>query len=329
MAAPATTRGVTLAALLAALGRPTWWVLALASFLVRGGIFPFLLAIVTVPSPLALSNVLAPIVTPLYFGRLDAGTVTLIGSAIALAVGWLLLGTWFAAATEVVLARDARAVAADEGLPVGPDTSGGRLLITRTMAAHLVALVPAAVVAGLGSIAIGDVVYTELVNPSGTGPIVLRVLAGATAPSAAIVVAWILGEIVGGHAARRVVLQDESVLGAVGRAALDLVRHPLGHLLAPLVTIVVLALDLAAVLLTVSTVWSDVRDRLVRPFDDVLATSLTLATFAGAWLFALVVTGLIASWRSVAMTFEEERAAAAAEPAGGTFGASAHQPLGG
>ena len=329
MAAPATTRGVTLAALLAALGRPTWWVLALAGFLIRGGIVLFLLAIVTVPSPLALSNILAPIVTPLYFGRLEPATATLIASALALAVGWLMLGTWFAAATEVVLARDARAVAADEGLPIGPGTSHGRLLITRVMAAHLVALVPAAVVAGLGSIAIGDVVYSELVNPSGTGPIVLRVLAGATVPCAAIAIAWLLGEIVGGHAARRVVLQDESVLGAIGRGALDLVRHPLGHLVAPLVTIVVLALDLAAVLLTVSTVWSDVRDRLVRPFDDVLATSLGLATFAAAWLLALVVTGLIASWRSVAMTFEEERAAAAAEPEGGTFGASVHQPLGG
>jgi hypothetical protein len=329
MAAPATIRGVTLAALLAALGRPTWWVLALAGFLIRGGIFLFLLAIVTVPSPLALSNVLAPIVTPLYFGRLEPATATLIGSAIALAVGWLVLGTWFAAATEVVLARDARAVAADEGLPVGPGPSGGRLLITRTMVAHLVALVPAAVVAGLGAIAIGDVAYTELVNPSGTGPIVLRVLGGATGPCVAIVVAWVLGEVVGGHAARRVVLHDESVLGAVGRAAVDLIRHPLGHLVAPLVTVVVLALDLTAVLLTVSIVWSDVRDRLVRPFDDVLATWLGLAAFAGAWLFALIVTGLIASWRSVAMTFEEERAAAAAEPAGGTFGASAHQPLGG
>jgi hypothetical protein len=329
MAASATTRGVTLAALLAALGRPTWWVLALAGFLVRGGIVLFFLSIVTVPSPLALSNVLAPIVTPLYFGRLDAGTATLIGSAIALAVGWLVLGTWFAAATEVVLARDARDVAADEGLPVGLGPAGGRLLIARTMAAHLVALLPMAVVIGLAAVPIGDVVYRELVNPSDTGPIVLRVLAGATAPSAAIVVAWILGEIVGGHAARRVVLQGESVVDAVGRAALDSVRHPLGHLAAPLVTIVVLALDLGAVLLTVSIVWSDVQDRLIRPFDDVVATGLGLATFAGAWLFALVVTGLITSWRSVAMTFEDERAAAAAEPAGGTFGASAHQPLGG
>jgi hypothetical protein len=167
------------------------------------------------------------------------------------------------------------------------------------------------------------------VNPSDAGPIVLRVLAGATGPWLAIVVAWVLGEIVGGHAARRVVLRDESVLGAVGHAALDLVRHPLGHLLTPLGTLVVLALDLVAVLLTVAIVWSDVQDRLARPLDDVLASGLALATFAGAWFFALVVTGLIAAWRSVAMTFEEERVAAAAEQVGGTFGASAHQPLGG
>jgi len=40
-----TTRGATLAALLSALGRPSWWILALAGFLVRGGIVVFVVAI--------------------------------------------------------------------------------------------------------------------------------------------------------------------------------------------------------------------------------------------------------------------------------------------
>ena len=66
-----TTRGATLAALLAALSRPSWWILALAGFLVRGGILLFLVAIVTLPSPLALSNEVGPIITRLYLGDLD------------------------------------------------------------------------------------------------------------------------------------------------------------------------------------------------------------------------------------------------------------------
>ncbi|HET7472102.1 MAG TPA: hypothetical protein VFJ71_03155, partial [Candidatus Limnocylindrales bacterium] len=179
-------------------------------------------------------------------------------------------------------------------------------------AAHLVSLLPLAFALGFGSIGIIDVTYRELVNPSDAGPIVLRVFAGALFPVAVVVVAWIAGEIVGGIAVRRVVLLDEPVLVAVGRATADLVRHPVGGLVAPLLTIVVLALDLLAVLIVVAVVWTDTRDRLVHPLADPLATALGLATFAAAWCLALIVTGLIASWRSVAMSFETERAAAIA-----------------
>lgn len=306
----ATTRGVTLAALMAALARPAWWLLALAGFLVRGGIVLFLVAVVTLPSPLALSNVLAPIVTPIYLGRMDASTAALILTAVAAAVAWFLGGTWIAAATEVVLVRDARATALDEGLPVASRPDPGGLLVTRAAAAHLLALIPLAITVALGSIAIVNVAYRELVNPSDPGPIVFRVLAGAPLPVAAIIAVWVLGEIVGGGAVRRIVLLGDSVLGAVGGAALDLVRRPVGALVAPLVTVVVLALDLTAVLIVVAIVWSDLRDRLVDPLADPVASALTLLTFAGAWCLALAVTGLVAAWRSVAMSFETDRSAA-------------------
>jgi hypothetical protein len=319
----ATTRGVTLAALMAALGRPAWWLLALAGFLVRGGIGLFLIAIVTVPSPLALSNVLAPIVTPIYLGRMDASTTALILTAVAAAIAWFLGGTWIAAATEVVLVRDARATAVDEGLPVAPRRDPGGLLVTRAAAAHLVALVPLAITVAVGSIAIVNVAYRELVNPSDPGPIVLRVLAGAPLPVVAIIAVWVLGEIVGGNAVRRIVLLGDPVLAAVGHAALDLVRRPVGAILAPLVTLIVLWLDLTAVLLVVAIVWSDLRDRLVDPLADPLASALTLLTFAGAWCLALAVTGLVAAWRSVAMSFETDRAAAVRTAATPSVSASA------
>jgi hypothetical protein len=284
---------------------------------------------VILPTPLALSNVLAPIVTPLYFGRLDPTTLAVLLGGAALVLIWLIGSSRGAAATEVVLVRDGHLVATDEGLPVTTVPAGGRRVIIRTAAAHLLALLPLAIVLVGGSIAILEVVYRELVNPSGRDSLVARVVGGAALPAAMIVVAWIGGELVGGIAARRVVLRDDGVLAAVARAAGDVVRHPLGHLVAPVITVAVLALDLAAVLLTVAIVWADVRDRLVRPLDDVVATGLTLLTFAGAWFLALVVTGLIASWRSTAMTFEAERAGASPDAVAGTFGASAHQPLGG
>jgi hypothetical protein len=315
-ASAATTRGVTIAALMTTLGRPSWWLLALAGFLVRGGIVPFLLAIVTLPSPLALSNVLAPDIQAIYLGQVEAPTAIRIALTIGTAVAWLIGGSWIAAATEVVLVRDARAAAIDEGLPVAPVARPGRLLITRATAAHLLCLVPLAIALGLGSIAIVGVGYREFINPSDSSPVALRVLAGAAGPVAAIVVAWILGEIVGGGAVRRVVLLDESVLGAVGRSTAALVRNPAGTLAAPLATLVVLILDLTAVLLVVAIVWTDIRDRLVDPSADAFALGLTLVTFAGAWCLALIVTGLVAAWRSVAMSFEIDReAASVAAPA--------------
>ena len=186
-----TTRGGTLAALLTALGRPSWWILALAGFLVRGGIVIFVLAIVTLPSPLALANVLEPIVTPLYLGRLETGTVVLLVTGAASLVGWLVLGGWFAAATEVALIRAAREAALDEALPSGDPPGvdqapgdrppGARSLAGRAAAAHLVALIPAALAVGIGSIQVVGVAYRELINPSDASPIVLRVLSGAAA----------------------------------------------------------------------------------------------------------------------------------------------------
>jgi hypothetical protein len=335
-----TTRGGVLAALLAALGRPSWWILGLAGFLVRGGIVVFIVAIITLPSPLALSNVLEPYIEPIYLGRLDPATIALAATAVAAALAWLLAGSWFAAATEVVLIRDAHQAAADEGLPVGSRPPAGRMLVARAMAAHLAALVPLAVALGIGSVQILAVIYIELTNPGDASPIALRVIGGAVGPLAAIAIAWILGEIVGGGAARRVVVSGESVAGAVVRSAVDLVRRPGGSLVAPLAISVVLLADLAAVLVVVAITWTQVRVRLVGALDQPLALVLALVTFSAAWSLALLVTGLIAAWRSVAMTFQAERIAASSEvraaigtggeshpgsSGNGTIGASAHR----
>jgi hypothetical protein len=305
-----TTRGGTLAALLAALGRPSWWILALAGFLVRGGILIFIVAIVTLPSPLALSNVLAPLLTPLYLGRLEPTTAGVIATALGSIAAWVVAGCWFAAATEVVLIRDARQAATDEGLPVGPGQAPGRLLITRAAAAHLVALVPMLLAIGIGSFEILSVTYRELINPTDASPILLRVASAAWGPVVVIIAAWVLGELVGGMAVRRIVLGGESVVGAVVRSAVSLVRRPGGSLVAPLVIMAILLIDLAAVLMVVAIVWTHVRMRFVHPFDDTAATALALLTLGAGWCLALLVTGLIEAWRSVAMTFEAERLAA-------------------
>ena len=305
-----TTRAVTVAALLAVLGRPAWWVLAIAGFLVRGGILAFLVAVVSLPSPLALSNILGPVVLPIALGRVSAETAIVLGLAIGCVVAWLVVGGWFAAATELSLIHEARRAARDEGLPSGADPPDGRWLVTRTAAVHLLAHLPTLAALAFATIEGIGVAYRELTNPSDASSIALRVAAGAAVPIVIVFGLWLVGEIVGGLAARRVVLGDASVGRALIGAVDDVVARPRGALVMPTVTSAILLVDLAAVLAIVTVVWTEVRDRLARPLDDPLATALTVGTLGAAWTLALVVTGLIAAWRSVALTFEHERAGA-------------------
>ena len=325
-----TTRGVTLAAVLAVLLRPSWWLLALAGFLIRGGVLLFLLAIVMLPSPLVLSNILEPAIVPLALGGVDAGTLAPFLLVAGLVLVWLLAGGWIGAATEVALIRDAREAMVDEGLPARPNARPGRWLVTRVAIARLLAHIPTAVALGLGSIRIGSVAYFELTSPfEVTTPLVLRVLQGAMGPIVAIVIVWLFGEIVGGLAARRIVLDDVSIAGGLRGAIGAIVRRPLATLVPALGTSLVLAIDVAALLGVVAFAWAELRDRLLDALADRSTLGVALVAFVATWVGALAITGLIDAWRGAAMTFEAERAAVAAmlgadtapDP-GGTFGAS-------
>jgi len=329
-----TTRAVTLAALLAVIGRPAWWVLALAGFLTRGGVLLFLLAVVTLPSPLAISDVLEPLIRQVYFGGATATIVVLIGLAIGSVVALVLAGALIGASTEVVVIGDARDAAIEEGLPIRADRRPARWVIVRVAAARVVAHVPFAIALALGSVQIVDVVYAELVSPTDVlTPLPVRVVRSTIGPLLVMLAALILGEITGGLAARRIVAGGGSVLGSVSRAYGDLLGRPRSSAAPALLTTLILGLDLAAMLAAVDLAWTAARSELVQIPVDPIAAGLALASFAAAWCLALLVTGLIDAWRSVAMTFEEERVAAVAEAraarladeASGTIGASTHR----
>lgn len=332
-----TTRGATLAALLSTLVRPSWWILALAGFLSRGGILLFLLGVVSLPSPLALSNVVAPLLVPIVFGGWTPFVIAVVALLIGSVLGWIVVGGWIGAATEIVLIRDARGAAIEEGVPIGGDGPRPRWLTARVTVAHFAAQVPLAVVAAIGSVSIVSVIYQELVTPSDVAtPLAVRVIRGAAGPIAAIVVAWVIGELAGGLAARRIVARGESIVGGVVRAYVALVARPLSAVVPGLLTLAVLLLELAATVAIVSLAWTAARTRLAELPISWPAAGLAVAALAAAWCLALAVAGIAAAWRSAAMTFEEERAAIAAtgdgvraptaDPgAAGTIGASTHR----
>ena len=98
---------ILVSSLLAALAHPVAWPVALAGFLVRGGIVLFLVPILVLPSPVGLSDVIAPTLSSVALGGVTVELVALVGAIGALGIAGVLLAGWFAAAMEEALIRDA------------------------------------------------------------------------------------------------------------------------------------------------------------------------------------------------------------------------------
>jgi hypothetical protein len=333
------------ASLLVTLGRPSWWLLALAGFLARGGIVLAILPVVNLPSPLVLSDMVAPVIVPLALGRVDAAVAWAVALVAVIAIVWLVGGGLVGAATDLALIRDGVAAATEEGVigRAGPDrqadatgSRGGPRVVARILVVRLLAHVPFAIVLSIGSIGVVDVIYAELTRPADLGtPVVVRVLIGVLRPVIAIVIAWFLGELVGGIAERRVVLDGEGIRIALGRAIVELVRRPRSTLLPAVVTTIPLAVILGGTLGGARVAWLRADGALTDPTIDWTTGLISLMTFVAIWLAALVLIGLLAAARSAAITFEAVRdradrhelapsAGGPGDEVGGTFGASTH-----
>jgi hypothetical protein len=320
--------GAILASLLVTLGRPAWWLLALAGFLVRGGFVVFLIPIVVLPSPLAISNVVAPFIVPMALGRIGPEVIVLLIAAGAGLFGWLLIGGAIAAATDLALTRDAIAAAADEGVatppdPVPPIPAGrrDRRLVGTILAARLIAWLPLAAALAIGLVRIVAVTYVELTRPAEVeSPLALRVALGAAGELVVIAVAWLFGELVGGLASRWIVLDGAPAGRALAATARDVVWRPAATLLPWLVTTLMLLVILGGTVGAASVAWSRVTVALSNRTPDMATIAISLMVFVAIWLAALVLGGLFAAVRSSVLTFEHLRVRAET----GTFGASAH-----
>ncbi len=334
--------GAILASLLVTIGRPAWWLLALAGFLVRGGFIVFILPIVLLPSPLAISNMVSPLVVPIALGRIGPDAIAVAVGAFVVVLVWLLVGGWFAATTDLAFIREAAAAAVEEGVgsprhgsPGGTDaaersspaartSSAGRdrVLVGRLLTARLVAWSPFAVATGIGVARVVAITYSELTRPfEVVTPLVIRVVLGAAPELTVIALAWLLGELVGGLAGRRIVLGGATSGQALRTAAQDVIRRPVSILLPWLVTTGLLLAVLGGTVGAASIAWSRVivalSDRPVHP----PAIALSLLLFVAIWLAAIVLAGLFAAIRGAIQTFEDVRQRSAT----GTFGASAQQ----
>ena len=284
------------AALAASVSRPRWWVMALAAFLVRGGIVVVLLPLVSLPSAPALATALAPTIEALAMSRqsLEAALLgaALLGLAVGVVVALALAGTWL----DNALAREAE-TAAELDLRVAEDVPSA----WRTLAIRLLAHLPTLVALAYALVRIVIVTYQELLAPGNPAvPIALRVI--ARAPDAVVIagVAWLVGEAVGGIAARRAA-EGESIGGSLRGAIRDVLRRRGAATF--FVTDAVVAGVLLLLLVVVGRAAEHVRVYLFDRVDDVsLAAALLL--LVTTWILALAVLGAALAWRATAWTIE-------------------------
>jgi len=293
-------------ALLITLTQPATWPMALATFLLRGGLLLVVLPIVVLPSPVGLGNVLGPALTTVVLSGVPAGlaiVVTLIAIAI---LAWVVIGGLVAAILE---AESARLVARHDEAGALLGVEGDRRTSGReaagVLAARLVVHIPTVVALIVGSARLVSVAYRELTSPSDVvNPIAVRVL--RSAPEAIVIVAvlWMLGEILGGIAARRIVLAGSSVPRALRESLVWVVRRPLPVLVEFWVPAAVLALVILASAVAAATAWGIVRVAMGSSTDP-FGSTLAVLLFVALWMIGLLLIAVTNAWRAAVWSLVE------------------------
>jgi len=302
------------AALLAVLERPSTWLLTLVGFLVRGGSLVVLAPIIVLPSAVGLANAIAPLVEDIAFGRQTAEVISAVVTAtIGLAV-WVLVGGLLAGATEVEAVRQTADALGH------PPAQVARHAVWRVLGVRLVTLIPPLIALTWSTMRFVSVAYRELTVPSDVAtPITFRILVGAPDALLALLLTWLFSEVVGGIAARRVVLAGRGVRRATGDAV-RVAWRGLGRCLGlGLVSGAVLLAVIALAGLATGTAWAALRGALADG-DSAVGTLALLVLFVGLFAGSLVIFGLTAAWRSAVWTvvaIDDERHTA------GTFGGGA------
>jgi hypothetical protein len=316
--------GATLVtSLLATLAHPATWMLALAGFLVRGGIVVFLIPIFVLPTPVGLANLTGPTVVGFVFGGLSVGLLALILFSVFIVIAWIVLGGFLAATLEI---EGIHIVAADEdvvaGAPPADDATAAAWRdavaaapedafdptrqALRILAARMAMLFPLLVAVIWAAGRIVTVTYAELTLPSDvTIPIAWRIVAAVPDAIIVVLVVWLIGEIVGGMAARRIALEGASIGSGLADAVTQAVRHPirtLGLFGLPAVVMLLVVVPAGA---AASVGWAGLRSALVD--RNLVAAALMLIVFIALWAGGLALAGVVAAWRQAAWTVDAVR----------------------
>lgn len=282
------------AAFLATAGRGRWWLAALASFLVRGGVVVLLPAIVTLPTPAQVALHLDPSLT----GD-SPGDIT--PALVELAVRLLVSGSLALLVTTTIGVRlEGDLVEAMAEQTIKPASRRLRLPLGRAVLTRLIVHAPTLVVVVVGGLALAGATYAELLAPSGPEALPVRVAARAPLAVLAIAVTWLLGEAWGGVAIRRLAT-GETLAHAIGGGLVGVVR-PSGLATLGLTSLAVgvplVGLWLASIE-AYDRLWPLIVDR-----ADSWAVTIALALLVATWAAGLGLLGIGLAFRAAAWTAE-------------------------
>jgi hypothetical protein len=272
-----------------ALARPWLWAIGLAGFLARGGVVLFLLPILALPSVVGVTTFVGP--NAITGAGLSARFIAMAaGTASGIAV-WLILGTIAGALADLALVREVARAA-------GEPARGGS--VARLVCIRLAVLLPLGLVAAWGAARLVAAGYRELTLPGDLArPFFLRVLAAVPDVVVLLVAAWLAAELVGAVAVRLAIVEDRSLVRAIGGALRSILRRPLGALGVLAATFVGSLIVVGSGLVTASLTWDGVRRALLGD-GSAPAALLAVGLFVATWTAGLVLAGVAAAWRSAA-----------------------------
>ena len=305
-------------ALLVTLASPATWPLALAAFLLRGGLLVLAVPILVLPTPVGLGNLLAPTLTVLVFGGVSLQIVVMVVTIVVAALTWLVAGGVLAAILEAEAARIVAAheeVAPPGGVPVRqlavdelsePLTTRvarrRRTEAARVFVARVLAHVPLGVALVWGTAQLVALTYHELTNPVDVDtPLAWRVLRSSPDVVAAIVLTWMVGQTIGAVAARRLVLARSGILDALRDASLTLLRRPFSVLADFWLPTFALGLALAPSAVAAAPAGDVVREAMNTPSDP-LELFLAVVLFVSLWVVGVMLTAVVCAWRAAVWT---------------------------
>ncbi len=291
---------------------------ALAGFLIRGGLALLLLPSVVLPSVIAIAGAtgvraftLSGDPTPWFVGVLAVAGIG--------ALAWLVLSLAIGSLTDRWLVREAVELGYDGADRFQPAAGPG--LIAGMASVRLACLVPLAAALAWAGGRVYTATYNELTLPSDVAAALpIRVLGDATDAVAIVAATWLACETVAAIAVRRMILTGASPWRAIGSAIVQIVRRPLWTLLAVAISFAATGVALALAFLGTATAygWVAATARSDQPivvklgFGALtttrdfrpLAFLLAVVALAAAWLVALALAGLTSAWRSGAITHE-------------------------